>query len=199
MPFAFVGGKALYCIVMMSQFSDITFEKMIFGGFVFYGGFIGGAIGLMIFSVSKKISFLDIADVFVSLLPLGQAIGRIGCFLNGCCYGVAYEGWFSVKYPVGGGWEYVFPTWFVESIVCFALYKLLQKIISTKIRGATAGVYLTGYAVARFVLEFFRGDFVRGFCFGLSTSQIASVMCLIIGAIVIVVSISNKKTNKMII
>ena len=198
LPFALFGGKLLYLITRLGQNTPITFTEMFLGGFVFYGGIIGGAVGLMIFSISKKISFLDIADVFLSIIPLGQAIGRIGCFLNGCCYGIEYSGIFSVKYPIGGEWIYVFPTWFTEAIVCLVLFIVLQKIITTKIRGISTGTYLIGYAVARFLLEFLRGDLIRGIWFGVSTSQIISVMCLIIGIIVMVVSISNKKTNKMI-
>lgn len=198
LPFALLGGKLLYLIVMLGQNVPIAFTEMFLGGFVFYGGFIGGSIGLVIFSISKKISFLDIADIFLSIIPLGQAIGRIGCFLNGCCYGIEYSGIFSIKYPINNEWIRVFPTWFVESIVHFVLFIFIQKIILTKIRGISTGIYLIGYATGRFVLEFFRGDLIRGIWFELSTSQIISVMCLTIGIIVIVVSISNKKTNEMI-
>lgn len=198
LPFALIGGKLLYLIVMLSQSNNMTFEKILFGGFVFYGGFIGGTVGLIIFSILKKISFLDIADVFLSLIPLGQAIGRIGCFFNGCCYGIEYAGVLSIKYPINGKWVHVFPTWFAETIICLVLFIVLQKIIVTKIRGISTGTYLIGYAAARFTLEFFRGDLIRGMWFGLSTSQIISVICLIVGTIVIFVSISNKKTNKVI-
>lgn len=198
LPFVLLGGKLLYLIVRLGQNVPIAFTEMFLGGFVFYGGFIGGSIGLVIFSISKKISFLDIADIFLSIIPLGQAIGRIGCFFNGCCYGIEYSGIFSIKYPINNEWIRVFPTWFVESIVCFVLFIFIQKIILTKIRGISTGIYLIGYATGRFVLEFFRGDLIRGIWFELSTSQIISVMCLTIGIIVIVVSISNKKTNEMI-
>lgn len=198
LPFALFGGKLLYLIVRLGRNDPITFTEMFLGGFVFYGGIIGGAIGLVIFSISKKISFLDIADVLLSIIPLGQTIGRIGCFFNGCCYGVEYSGIFSIKYPINDEWIYVFPTWFVEAIACVVLFIFIQKIILTKRRGISTGIYLIGYATGRFVLEFFRGDLIRGIWFGLSTSQIISVMCLIIGIIVMVISISNKKTNKMI-
>lgn len=198
LPFALFGGKLLYLIARLGQYTSITFAEIIFGGFVFYGGFIGGSIGLMIFSISKKISFLDIADVFLSIIPLGQAIGRIGCFFNGCCYGVEYSGIFSIKYPIDGEWVCVFPTWFVETIVCFALFIFIQKIILTKIRGISTGTYLIGYAIGRFILEFFRGDLIRGIWYGLSTSQIISIICLTVGVIVVIASISNKKINKMI-
>lgn len=198
LPFALFGGKLLYLITRLGQNTPITFTEMFLGGFVFYGGIIGGAVGLMIFSISKKISFLDIADVFLSIIPLGQAIGRIGCFFNGCCYGIEYSGIFSVKYPIGDKWIYVFPTWFVEAIVCLILFVVVQKIIATKLKGISTGIYLIGYAIVRFTLEFFRGDLIRGIWFGLSTSQIIGFMCLIIGTIIIVVSMLNKKVNKMI-
>lgn len=197
LPFALLGGKLLYSVIMVTQGYRITFKEIFFSGFVFYGGLIGGIIGLIIFSCSVKIHFLDISDIFSSILPLGQAIGRIGCFFNGCCYGIEYSGICSVSYPVSGEWISVFPTWFAEAFICLLLFIILQKIILTQIRGICTGTYLSGYAVVRFILEFFRGDSIRGIRFGLSTSQIISLVCLIVGAITITVSTLNKITNKI--
>lgn len=82
---AAIGGRLLSAITLMISSEQTFFHNVLFGGFVFYGGFIGGAIGLFIYCKCKNVSFVDRADVILSLLPLGQAIGRIGCFLNGCC------------------------------------------------------------------------------------------------------------------
>lgn len=196
LPFVLIFGKIVF--IAVNLLNGMPVPNILFGGFVFYGGLLGGCVGLIIYSKLKKESFLDFSDVYVSILPLGQAIGRIGCYLNGCCYGIEYQGKIGVNYYISGNQILVFPTWFVEALVCIVLFIIMQKVICSNVRGIYTGTYFVGYSVERFLLEYFRGDSIRGIWYGLSTSQIISVVLFILGLIVFSISIYNKKINKII-
>lgn len=145
--------------------------------YVFYGGLLGAMAGLRLCARLCRVSCAEEEDALFSYLPLGQAIGRIGCYFNGCCYGRPWEGFPGVRYPVDGQWITVFPTWFAEAAFCFLLFLFLRKVrIRTLSR---ASLYLLAYGVWRFIIEFFRGDPERGQLFGLSVSQIISVILVL--------------------
>lgn len=171
---AALGGKILYALTRIGKGNFSLFDLL--GGFVFYGGFLGALGGIAVFCTRTKNRFLDLADLFASILPLGQAVGRLGCYLNGCCYGREYDGFLSVWYPVNGELTKVFPTWFLESGFCFLLFLGFWLIRSRKKSGFYLSTYLMVYPAFRFGVEFLRGDVVRGIWFGgLSTSQILSL------------------------
>lgn len=127
-----------------------TFSFINSTGF-FYGGFIGGLLFLAIFSSLKKISLFEIIDLFSPPLSLAQAIGRIGCFYAGCCWGR------SIK--IFGLYLNSFPTQILESIFCFILFLFLNKKLNKKLyNGQIFFCYIFIYSVFRFILEFLRGD-----------------------------------------
>ena len=168
---------------------------LLHGGSVFYGGIIGGSVGLFLFCRVKKCSFLDYADVFATILPMGHAIGRLGCYLNGCCYGKEYHGIFAVDYIVGGIPTKVFPTWFAEIIFCVIMFTCFQFVCKTRQRGFYTGVYLTAYSVYRFFIEFLRGDEIRGIYGHLSTSQWISLGLFLLGFYTLIVCYKNYYNN----
>ena len=198
LPFILVFGKLMFVIINLMKGNVCSIQDVVFGGFVFYGGLIGGFTGLAVYAKIKKECFINFSDVFLSILPLGQSIGRIGCYLNGCCYGIKYQGIIAVKYYVDGMQCSLFPVWFVESMICLILFIIMQKMIHTNARGVYTSIYLISYSVARFILEFFRGDLIRGIWRGVSTSQIISIVFFIVGVIILTTSILNKQINKFI-
>ena len=123
---AAIGARLMSAITLISILDKTFLYNLLFGGSVFYGGIIGGCVALSIVCAIKKQPFLEYTDVFASLIPLGQAIGRIGCYFNGCCYGCKYEGFCSIIYPVNGKFIRVFPTWFVEAVFCTILFLFFQ-------------------------------------------------------------------------
>lgn len=188
---AMIGAKALYLLTLLPEifrhWSTVTAEPTIlftafYGGFVFYGGLIGGALGLYRYCYRYHLDFIDMADVFAVVLPLGHGIGRIGCFFAGCCYGLPYEGPFAVVFPPGGfGMSGVslFPLQPVEAIGDILLFLFLLILFRYNMKpGCFSGCYLCCYSVFRFFLEFFRGDELRGILWGLSTSQWLSLFLL---------------------
>ncbi len=153
----------------------------IFGGAVFYGGLIGGIIVGNLYLRKKNLSSAY-TDIAACAIPLFHTFGRIGCFLGGCCYGKECSVGFVYKnslLPDANG-VVRFPIQLVESafnlILFIVLWRLLMK---DKFQGKLLVVYLLSYAPARFIIEFFRGDDIRGFLFSLSTSQIVSILIVL--------------------
>ncbi len=188
---ALVGGKLIFASVMLLKGETSLF--VIFSGFVFYGGFIGSLIGLLIYCIKHKEDYFLLSDIILCLLPLGQSIGRIGCFFNGCCYGREYDGILSVKYIINGVEKRIVPTWFIESFFCFALFLFLFRCIPFRIKGLTTSLYMMFYSLFRFIIEFFRGDDIRGIYFGISVSQYISILLFIFGIIIFNIKIKCKK------
>ncbi len=177
-----IGSKLLFLIVTLPTIlrHRIPLMAVIQGGFVFYGGLIGGMVGLYLYLRIYRMPVLPFADIFAVVMPLGHAIGRVGCHLGGCCYGQPYDGPGCVVYTQTlGDTPLNTPLFPIQLLEAAALTMLFIALLVTYLKGAPAGtatlMYLIGYAVMRFVLEFFRGDAVRGIGLSLSTSQWISI------------------------
>jgi len=187
-----IGAKLLYIITILpdliKNFSILDWKtlipRLLQGGFVFYGGLIGGIIGIYIYSRLFKISFKKLCMILIPVVPIFHSIGRIGCLLAGCCHGREYNGFGSITFyntnlaPTGVP---LFPMQIVESVcnlIIFAIILLTYK----KFKGTykTIGLYFVLYSIIRFMLEFYRGDAVRGIII-LSTSQWISIGLFIVG------------------
>lgn len=188
-----IGAKLLYIITNIPflienyQTLDLynTFLQMLKGGFVFYGGLIGGILGVFIYSKQFKISFKELLLILLPVVPLIHSIGRIGCLCAGCCYGMEYHGFGAITFHdslLAPNDVPLFPMQIVEAICNFIIFIVLlvtyKKFLGTY---KTVGLYLVLYSIVRFTLEFFRGDLIRGIYFSLSTSQWISIVLFIIG------------------
>ncbi len=160
----------------------------------FYGGFLGALIASALFFFRHKdMYFWSIADLCAPAISLGQAVGRIGCFMAGDDYGK----------PTGVPWAVTFrdpdaaqiggaplgvplhPVQIYESLVCLVLFLLLVRWSRSKrFDGEIILGYTFLYAIARFLLEYLRGDADRGFLFGgaLSTSQVIALLFICVSA-----------------
>ncbi len=128
------------------------------GGKTLVGGLIGGYIGTVI---AKKIVKFErsTGDLFAPGLALGIAIGRVGCLLNGCCYGRPTN--FSWGIEAHG--KLVHPTQIYEAIFCFALFIVLWRVRKRIVKdGRLFKLFLLSYCFFRFWVEFLRGDAVPG-------------------------------------
>jgi phosphatidylglycerol---prolipoprotein diacylglyceryl transferase len=186
---AILGAKALLFVRSAGDHTNGVADlwSMITSAGDFYGGFIGGLLASALFFWSHPaVRFWKIADLCAPAIALGQAIGRIGCFMAGDDYGRPASVPWAVTFSdpeaasVGGAPLGVplHPVQLYESVVCLALFLLLVRLGQRKHREGDLILAYTGlYAVARFVLEFFRGDSDRGFVLGglLSTSQFIGI------------------------
>lgn len=202
----FVGAKLLFILVMVPEFirhfmiyvsHPSLLEPLLAGGFVFYGGLIGAAVGCYIYCRIYKLPYLKMLDHIAPSIPLIHGFGRLGCFFAGCCYGIVYDG---PGHIVFHGSEFappgipLFPTQLLESgLNLIAAALLLMYAKSERKTGRVIGVYITYYAVMRFFMEFLRGDLARGSIFGLSTSQWISLVLLPIGIWFILGVMTKKK------
>ncbi len=189
-----VGAKLLFLAVSARQLIEmhLGLEAILKGGFVFYGGLLGGMAGIWIYTKQFHLPLADFFDLFAVVLPLGHAVGRVGCFFSGCCYGLAYDGPLSYTYTYAFGDTPIgvplLPIQLIEAVCLFGLFVCLLFIYIKKPqkRGMPAYGYVFGYATLRFVLEFFRGDYARGL-FGLfSTSQWISLALFCVAAVLLI-------------
>lgn len=189
------GGSLLFGITnigylakMFSGEIEFTLQNLgaVFGGSVFYGGLLGGLAVGYIYCRIKKIRFMKYADPTAMFIPLFHVFGRSGCFLSGCCFGCESSVGFVYKYSIIEMANNVrrFPVQLAEAfgnlVIFCVIFRLFRKGL---FKERLLYLYFISYSVMRFTLEFFRGDSYRGFLFGLSTSQIISVVLFIVGII----------------
>lgn len=190
----FLGARVAYVLVsyplasFFSAFLELLSAK---GGLVFYGGFIGGAIGYWIGLkiAGRDVSSKDYIDIYAVLIPLIHGFGRIGCFFGGCCHGGKYEGFAAIpwRWVVDGKAEDVsyFPVQLVEAITLFCLAIFMYQFMKRrhwfgKFTIRPIVLYMGVYAIDRFALEFLRGDAIRGQVMGVSTSQFISICMMLL-------------------
>lgn len=206
----FLGGHLLYGItradIVISAFRQIgriparewfSILSEGIGGMVFYGGFLGGLCGILLFTrFTPLFERKNALDLYAVVTPLFHTFGRIGCFFGGCCYGREWShGVLIAENRLNPSVAGVprFPVQLVEAGCEFLIFLLLLTLFRHKrLDGKLLLVYLTVYPAARFVLEFWRGDRIRGVWFGLSTSQWISLV-LFASAVGILIYQINKK------
>ncbi|MGO8789451.1 MAG: prolipoprotein diacylglyceryl transferase [Terriglobia bacterium] len=206
---ALVGAKILMVLTEWSYYRAnpgeiFSFSTLMAGG-VFYGGFLAALFFTIWYVRVQKLSFWKLADVLAPGVALGQSVGRLGCFSAGCDYGkpttapwgVVFTSTFA--HEVGGvplGIR-LHPAQLYESLTTFAIFGMLLWWFPRKKRnGDVFLAYVGMYAVARFLLEFLRGDEDRGFVLHhlLSTSQFIALLALAgIAAVVIWRSVHRGK------
>ena len=175
------------------------------GGLMFYGGLVGAILLIALFSRIRRLPLVGLLDLCATALPLGHAFGRVGCFLNGCCYGRPTSCFLGVTYPAGSsvwadhvhqglvtrgaaGSLPVFPSQLIEAAANLLLFAALFHLMRRRpARGFVSGVYLVSYAVIRFFTETLRGD-PRMPVGPLSISQAISVAALLSGVAFLVCS-----------
>ncbi len=198
---AIVGSRLLFVVIEYKHFIEnpIDIFKLWEGGLVFFGGLLLAFFVLVIYFKKHVLPLWKTLDLFAPSLAIGHAIGRLGCFSAGCCHGK----------PTNVPWGITFdnpdslailgtplhPTQLYESgseLVIFIFLMLLRRRKS--FNGQIFWSYVLLYSVARFIIEFFRGDRARGFIYNdFSIAQsISSVLFL--AAIIFIVSLRSKQS-----
>ena len=202
---ALCGLLSAKCLFLFTEWKEFIRDPASYlvdfaDGFVVYGGILGGILAGLVYCRIRKLNFLKYFDFVMPSIALAQGIGRIGCFLAGCCYGKETDSSLSVIFhesefaPNGIP---LIPTqlWSAGlNILNFLILLLIDH--KKKAEGTTAACYLIFYSAGRFILEFFRGDLERGTIGTLSTSQFIAVFTFTAGIVMLIVTISIKRTRR---
>lgn len=160
------------------------------GGMAIQGGVVLGSIAGIIYTKLHKIDTWTFADIVAPAIILGQAIGRNANLLNGDAFGAPTGGDFGILYPEGTLARYTYgtqPLWPAEvwegqiDVIIFALLLIFRTTNHAK--GQVFILYAILYSLARFFLEFLRGDYVEPLAFGLKSAQFTSLTIVLIGLI----------------
>lgn len=197
--FGIIGAKVLYFAVtytwdeIVQSVRENGILDLLQGGLVFYGGLIGGLLGALLASRIVRVPLWHYSDPVVPTLPLAHAIGRMGCFCAGCCYGRVTDSWIGMEFPSAvtglAPGVAVIPTQLIEAGVNVIIFIALMLFTRrSRYRYTTLWVYLICYGVMRFLIEFLRGDEIRGIFGAFSTSQWISLGLILLGAAALIVS-----------
>jgi phosphatidylglycerol---prolipoprotein diacylglyceryl transferase len=198
-----IGARFVYVTTYWKQeFASQPFSEIFMvqhGGLVFYGGLIGATVAGIGYLLWKKQPIWKIADVLAPSVALGSVFGRIGCLMNGCCYGYKCDLPWAIHFPkdhstLGAA---VHPTQLYDAGLNLILYLALAWWIGRKkFDGQIFAAYLMGYAVFRSIAEHFRGDYPADHIHsGLTSAQVVSVGIFTAGAIAWAF-LSRKPINK---
>ena len=187
---ALLGGKLFYMIQGFPQFLELAretgytvLEYFRDAGLVYYGGFTGAVLFVLMTAKLVGTPVWAMIDTILPSIPLMHAIGRIGCFSAGCCYGLpcGFGVYFDAS-PFAPHGVRLLPVQLIEAACLLALFFLMLRYGREKRPpGKVLAFYLTGYGIIRFVLEFFRYDAIRGIYGIFSVSQWISLALIALG------------------
>lgn len=184
---ALVGGKVFLFFENPSAYVANPGRLFTGSGFVFYGSFLFAVPTMLWFFKRNKLPVYQMLDIMAIVTCLVHMFGRIGCFMAGCCHGKPTASWFSVIFtdpacqaePLNTP---LYPAQLMEAGFILLVMVLLLFIRQRKqFHGQLFGLYLLLYALGRFVLEYFRGDEVRGFVIEGYVSHSQFIALIILG------------------
>jgi len=193
------GGRLFYVVEFYkSQFRHAPLWYIVAlnkGGLVFYGGFITGTLACAWYIYRHKLPALRTLDVVASVVMLGLAFGRLGCFSAGCCWGAPTQQWYGVVFPsnapaycdTGIGWPTaLIPSQLISSFNAFMLFLILSAVFNGLRRreGIVGALLLILYPINRFWIETLRGDTAQPG--SLSIAQKISIPAFVSGVVMLI-------------
>lgn len=177
-----IGARVVYVLTNWGEYKDnlnLAFSIRS-GGLAWPGAFLFGLITTIFFVRWRRLSFWNIADILTPYIALGYSIARIGCFLNGCCFGKPIEKtWYSV-YMHGA---YRYPTQLISSLASFIIFLFLVTRSWDDKPGKRFLTYIILYGIYRFLVEFLRYN--SKYIVGLSITQWGMLATILITAIIL--------------
>ena len=205
-----LGARFMYIVLNWSFYAVNPSQIIRFdhGGLVWYGGFLGGLLTALCYLRIKKLPFLETADLVSPYLVLAHSIGRVGCFLNGCCFGKPTNSIFGIYFPLRQdhidmikqyyysdndavyrsiqlGLIRLHPTQLYSLTALFLIFLLLKSWRKYKtFDGELSLAYLLLYSIWRFGIEFLRGDNLAVWN-GLTLAQVISIPVAIVSGLLL--------------
>ena len=199
-----IGARIFYVVEYWSEsFAGLPFTEIFMiqhGGLVYYGGRVGASLACIFYARRKNMPLWKLADVLAPSIALGSVFGRIGCLLNGCCYGQICSHPWAVRFPNRSfAWEQQFitgqvgkydfalpvhPTEIYDAVLNLILYLALASLFRRKkFDGQILALYLICYALTRSFVEYFRGDYSAAHLHrGLTPAHLVSIGIFTAGA-----------------
>ncbi len=200
-----IGARILYVVLNIKFYLNNPVEIIMLshGGLAWFGGLILGSLSCLVYLRCKGLKIYKTFDLIIPYIALAQAIGRIGCFLNGCCFGKETLHW-GIYFPIHNA--ILIPTQLYSSLALLGIYIILRRKQArvyphTNLERQHKGVkqvsgggyregeifylYLFLYCLWRFFIEFFRGD-SKIFILGLSIFQIISIALFILSVVMLI-------------
>jgi phosphatidylglycerol---prolipoprotein diacylglyceryl transferase len=199
-----IGSRLMYVVTHWAEYAQNPWLSLAVwqGGLTFYGGFILGTLTAAVFCRVRRISFWTIADMGAPGFALGLGLGRIGCFLNGCCFGRPSLLPWAVRFPANGAASLisgcaVHPTQLYEAAFGFLSFGLLWALRGRrKFPGASICLLFLLYGIWRFATDQFRYyEPSQRWWFGLTNNQWIS-LAMILFAIGAGLALRSKKQVK---
>ena len=205
--FGIIGARLYYVIFNLDYYINYPIDiiKVWEGGLAIHGGIIAGITYLIYYTKKKNLNLLQITDIFAPGLLIGQAIGRWGNFFNSEAHGsittiVHLKKLMLPNFIIEGMYidgNYYIPTFFYESLICIIGLIIILIIRRTKIikTGQITGFYLIWYGIGRYIIEAYRTDSLM--LSTLKQAQIISIIMIIMGLVIIVLSKNKEKYNNI--
>ena len=198
---AIAGSRLLYVLLNIEQYlkSPLDIFKVWEGGLVFYGGLIVAVLLANYHMRRHRLPFWKTADIFAPSLAIGHAIGRLGCYSAGCCYGcptdIPWAVTFTHPESLAQKGISIHPTQLYESAGELAIFLFLITYRKRKpLTGSLVLTYGILYSTLRFSVEFLRGDLERGFVVSwLSVSQAVSLGIFAVSLVLLLLIRSRAK------
>ncbi|MBI5555185.1 MAG: prolipoprotein diacylglyceryl transferase [Elusimicrobia bacterium] len=169
------------------------------GGLSYFGGLAGGVLGGIFYVKHKKLSVWQMGDLVFPYIALGQAVGRIGCFFAGCCYGKICAASWAVRFddpqalaPTGMA---LHPTQIYEALADFIIFLILLTVGKKReFKGQVFLLYFILYAAVRLAIEFYRGD-NPAVWFGFTLYQLISVAILVSALTIYIIQWKQRRSR----
>jgi phosphatidylglycerol:prolipoprotein diacylglycerol transferase len=194
-PFGLVGSRLVEVVDRLDYFTDNPGEIFGFAGLTIYGAILGATLGVWIYTRIKHVPFGQLADIAAPGIILAQAVGRVGCAINGCCYGTPTSLPWGFVYtnpdsyaPLGMSTQ---PAVVYELLFDLALFGMLLAVRHRlKASGSIFLLYLATYSAGRFFFSYLRENTTYG---GLREAQIIALVVLVITVPLLVYKLRQKK------
>jgi phosphatidylglycerol---prolipoprotein diacylglyceryl transferase len=174
-----IGARTLFVLSHAGYYLEHPLEIIMLaqGGLSIFGGLIAGIAFAVLFIRSRKLSVYRVLDLLLPFVALGQSIGRIGCFFNGCCYGKASA--LGVMFP--GESVARIPTQIYSSLLLLVIFVILRFLQDSPHKtGSIVYWYLFLYGTKRFFIESLRADNPL-FIDGMTLYHVMSIMFFVVG------------------
>jgi len=204
---AIIGARTLYVVSYWDRlmrdplFPQAPWTEIFMiqrGGLVFYGGLIGATASGLLYVWKRKLPLWKFADALAPSIALGYVPGRLGCLMNGCCYGRETAVPWAIQYPRDHETfpRLLHPTQIYDALLSLGLYAVLAWIHRRKkFDGQVFALYLVSYAIARSIVEVFRGDYSDRYLGGIATPAHLLSVAILMAGLILYRKLSRQKSS----